>query len=1117
MFVTRRDRREAVWMEPKWMALVEKLAHGLMVNAATLAAKVVPTLSPGMSTGELLEQTARVAAQLTNLHPDYSILAGRFLVAEWRKTCPPTFSACVKALAYASPPLVSPEVAAVVQAHAVELDAVVVHQRDEQMSYFGIKTLERSYLLKMQGRLMETAQYLYMRVALGIYGMDLTAAIALYHALSEGLISHASPTMFNAGTPHPQLASCFLMAMDGDQDSISSIFSTLGKCAEISKYAGGIGLHVHTIRAAGSFIHGTNGTSNGIVPMLRVFDATAKYVDQGGNKRPGAMAIYLEPWHADIYEFLDLKLPTGVEELRARDLFYGLWVPDLFMRRVAANGTWTLMDPRTAPCLDKVWGPDFEELYETYERENRGLRQVPARELWSRIIRAQKETGTPYMLFKDHCNRKSNQKYLGTIASSNLCVAGDTLITTDKGPRCIKEIVAGPDVTTSGEAAAYHKTQAQITELEALADRTADQQSTLAVLKTVLQSLKPPVPVPPKQPAAALVNIWNGQSWREVTPKQTGAHKELLRITTSHGTVLDCTPEHVFILADNTRVAAHALQLGTRLQTVTDTGCPVVYPGDAAHGLADDVAFRRGFVYGYAVLKKGAEQLNGAMPQLKVPFVLMTKESVSPETLRVFGYDAGWARETFPDLDHELLAPCSVPTADQTLQTRLSGPVATREKWAQGFMAALNQVLPQARASYAFLHKAWLMLRSLGRDVRLVPVDNKGLWQLKPGQAESIHPVVTGLQYVPGLHDTYCFTEPERSAGVFGELLTGQCAEIIEYSDPDQIAVCNLASVCLSKCVANGQFDFERLQDLTRVLVNSLNTIIDRTLYMLPEMKKSNLQHRPIGIGVQGLADVFAQLHLAWDSPDARQLNRAIFEHMYFAALQQSNILAKQHGPYATFQQSPAHEGILQFDMWNVSPSDALPWLQLKDNIKKHGLRNSLLLACMPTASTAQILGNNESIEPFTSNVYTRSVLSGEFQVVNRYLVRDLLALNLWNEELLHDIVRHNGSIQHIDTIPAELKNIYKTVWEIPQRVLIDLAADRGAFICQSQSFNLHMRAPTDNQLHNAHFYAWERGLKTGMYYLRTRPAVDPVKVTLAPAALACARENREACVMCSA
>ena len=1119
MFVKKRHcGREAVWVASKWIHVATKLSTGLDVNVVELGRKAIPTFVPGMQTAQVLEQTARVAAQLVNTHPDYGILAGRFLVAEWRKTCPPKFSEAIQMMSLTSPPLVNPELSQVVLENAKLLDSVIQADRDDQFNYFGIKTLERSYLLKINGRQVETAQYMYMRVALGIYSSDIQKAITLYHALSEGSISHASPTLFNAGTPHPQLASCFLMSMDGDQDSITSIFSTLGKCAEVSKHAGGIGLHVHSIRAAGSFIHGTNGTSNGLVPMLRVFNATAKYVDQGGNKRPGAIAIYLEPWHADIYEFLDLKMPTGVDELRARDLFYGLWVSDLFMERVAADAEWTLMDPKAAPGLDKVWGHEFKTLYLQYETEGRGARQVSARELWSRIMRAQKETGTPYILFKDHCNRKSNQKHLGTISSSNLCVSGDTMITTDKGPRTIKEIVDGPDVVKSGENATYEKTMAQLKELESKTELTADEQSTLSIVRTVLKSMKPPaaavVADAVKVAVNAAVKVWNGLDWVDVVPKQTGTDQSLVRVTTSHGTILDCTLAHKFILDDNTRIDAKELHLGSRLAKVTETGYPVVYPGEPSHELSDDVAFRRGYVFAYAIMKSGSSQISTTMPQVKVPIVLMNKDMVTAETLKAFGYDAEWAQTTFPELDHQLLAPCAVPTADQTLQTRLSGPVETRRKWVQGFMTALGGVLQEARASYAFLHKAWLMIRSVGQNVHLVAVNSKGLYQLQAGS--DINPVVIGLQLLPGKHNTYCFTEPQQNAGVFGELLTGQCAEIVEYSDPDEIAVCNLASICLPKCIVNGKFDMGRLRSLTRVLVNSLNTVIDRTLYARQEMKSSNLKHRPIGIGVQGLADVFAMLHYPWDSTDARQLNKRIFENMYFAALDESCQLAIRDGPHESFQGSPASQGILQFDMWEAVETE-LSWTELKDNIQKHGLRNSLLLACMPTASTAQILGNNESIEPFTSNIYTRSVLSGEFQVVNRHLVSDLQKLDLWGETILHDIIRANGSIQHIESIPADIKEVYKTVWEIPQRVLIDMSADRGAFICQSQSFNLHMRAPTDNQLFNAIFYAWEKGLKTGMYYLRTRPAVDPIKFTLTPDKIACSRENPGNCIMCSA
>ena len=1146
MFVVKRDGTQERFQFDKITTRLQRLTDNLsdLIDPAAVAQKVIATLYSGVTTTEVDEQAARVAAQMVNHHPDYGLLAGRLLVAELHRQLPQTFVQVLAQLyAYTDPvtkraqPLISDELWALAQKHTDRLNQAIKMERDFQFSYFGLMTLKRSYLLKINNKPAESPQHMYLRVAMGIHGDHVEDVIATYDLLSQGIISHASPTMFNAGTNKPQMASCFLLSMDGDQDSIKSIYSTLAKCADISKYAGGIGLHVHTVRAAGAYISGTNGTSNGLVPMLKVFNATAKYVDQGGNKRPGAFAIYLEPWHGDIVEFLDLKLQTGVEDLRARDLFYGLWVPDLFMERVRDDQPWTLMDPHTAPGLSKVWGAPFKDLYERYEREGRGLRTLPARTLWARILRTQKETGTPYVLFKDHANRKSNQQHLGTIESSNLCVAGDTMILTKTGPHTIKELVDGPDTTAHGEGHhVYEKTLQQIMDLEQRAHATADAkqgaESELVALRAKLASLPPPVRA--KVHTVAPVDVWNGEQWSTVVPKQTGSHTKLMRVITSHGTQLDCTLSHKFILEDGvTRIDAHDLKLGTRLARIShETGRPVVYPGQADHALPDDVAFRRGFVYAYAIQKKGADTLGGTIPQFKVPMMLLSKEQVSTKTLEYFNYDLPWARATFAELDHELLAACAVPQADQQLQTRLTGPVATREAWVQGFLAGLYGVLKYARASYAFLLKPWLMLRSVGRAVCLRPVDHKGLWELHGLSDEDDHvPVVTGLSVLPGVHNTYCFTEPHRQAGVFNELLTGQCAEIIEYSDPKQIAVCNLASLCLNKFVVNGQFDFARLHAVTQQVTVNMNRIIDRNLYLLEEMQTSNLRYRPIGIGVQGLADVFAQLHYAWESPEAQTLNKDIFETIYHAALTASNRLAQHNKPYDGFWASPAAEGKLQFDLWNQPTPTRYDWDSLKASIILTGLYNSLLLTCMPTASTAQILGNNESIEPFTSNMYTRSVLSGEFQVVNKYLVQDLLARNLWQPGMVTDLIKHNGSVQQIAAVPDDLKAIYKTVWEIPQRVLIDMAADRGQFICQSQSFNLHMRDPSNNQLHNALFYAWEKGLKTGMYYLRTRPAVDPIKFTVAPDAtdaqadaamaraeeiLACSRDNPGACVMCS-
>ncbi|XP_054715256.1 ribonucleoside-diphosphate reductase large subunit-like [Uloborus diversus] len=676
-------------------------------------------------------------------------------------------------------PMISKSVYDIVMKNADLLNSTIIYDRDFNYNYFGFKTLERSYLLKIDGKIVERPQHMLMRVSVGIHGEDIESAIETYHLMSEKWFTHASPTLFNAGTPKPQLSSCFLLSMV--DDSIDGIYDTLKRCALISKSAGGIGLNVHCIRATGSYIAGTNGTSNGLVPMLRVYNNTARYVDQGGNKRPGAFAIYLEPWHADIFEFLDLKKNTGKEEQRARDLFYALWIPDLFMKRVEKDSEWSLMCPDESPGLHECWGEEFEQLYEKYENEGKFRKQVKARVLWYAILDSQIETGTPYMLYKDACNRKSNQQNLGTIKCSNLCT------------------------------------------------------------------------------------------------------------------------------------------------------------------------------------------------------------------------------------------------------------------------------------------------------------------------------------------------------------------EIVEYTSEDEIAVCNLASIALNRYIKDQEFDFEKLKEVTKVITFNLNKIIDVNYYPVPEAEKSNKRHRPIGIGVQGLADTFMLMRYPFDSEEAQKLNKDIFETIYYAALEASCELAEKDGPYETYEGSPVSKGILQYDMWNVTPSDRWNWAELKEKISKHGVRNSLLLAPMPTASTAQILGNNESIEPYTSNIYTRRVLSGEFQIVNQHLLNDLTSLNLWDENMKNRLIANNGSVQNIDGIPENLKKLYRTVWEISQKNILKMAADRGAFIDQSQSLNVHIAEPNYGKLSSMHFHGWELGLKTGMYYLRTKPAVNAIQFTVdkkalkennPPSALSlkekqmsemvCSLQNKEACISCS-
>ncbi len=908
MNVIKRDgRREEVSFD-KVLRRIQASGRGLEVNPALIAQKVLARIYDGVRTSELDELAAHLASAAATVQPDYGTLAARIAISNHQANTRGIFSDVIHELAHQTHPktgkpvrYISEELEAVVAANKDTINARVDYERDFLFDYFGFKTLERAYLLKdSSGKIVERPQDMWMRVALGIWGDNLDEAFRTYDLMSQKFFTHATPTLFNAGTPNPQLSSCYLIAMD--EDSISGIYKTLSDCAKISKHAGGIGLHIHNVRAKGSLIHGTNGTSNGIVPMLRVFNSTARYVDQGGGKRNGSFAIYLEPWHDDVEDFLRLKLNTGTEEERARDLFYAMWMPDLFMERVEAGGDWTLFCPAEAPGLADVWGDEFKELYERYEAEGRGRRKVPAQQLWFQILSAQIETGTPYLVYKDAANRKSNQQNLGTIKSSNLCVAPETLIMTDQGEFPISEL--------AGQA----------------------------------------------------VRVWNGSCWSETRVVQTGANQRVIGVDIAVSTVdndgstrltmkhIECTPYHKFLLEADNVCIANAPRIEAR------------------------------------ELKRGT---------------------------------------------------CL---------------------------------------------RSWM--------------DNTGV----------VHEaVVWNVVDYNRTCDTYCFNEPENNAGIFNGVLTGNCSEIIEYSDKDETAVCNLASIALPAYVdlVKRKFDFERLREVVKQIVRNLDRVIDINYYPTPETRRSNMRHRPIGIGVQGLADVFAMLRMPWEDARAAELNQRIFEHIYYAAIETSVELAVEKGPYESFDGSPASMGQLQFDMWGVTPRSemdgTLEWDALKLRVMRVGLRNSLLVAPMPTASTSQILGYNECIEPFTSNIYTRRTLAGEFIIVNKYLMRDLITFDLWNEEMKQKIIAHNGSVQDIAEIPDALKRLYKTAWEIKQRTLIDMAADRGAFVCQSQSLNLFMADPNFSKLTSMHFHAWKRGLKTGIYYLRTKAPAAAQKFTVDP------------------
>jgi len=753
MYVIKRNGQKEPVMFDKITARIKKLCYGLspLVQPPKVAMRVIEGLYDGVTTSELDNLAAEVSATMTTTHPDYAQLAARVSVSNLHKNTKKSFSEVMTDLyKYVNPhtgkkaPLVSDEVYKVIQDNKDVLDSRIIYSRDFNYDYFGFKTLERSYLLKINGKIAERPQHMLMRVSIGIHVDDIESALETYELMSKKYFTHATPTLFNAGTPKPQMSSCFLLTTK--DDSIDGIYDTLKQTAKISQSAGGIGLSIHNIRATGSYIAGTNGTSNGIVPMLRVFNDTARYVDQGGGKRKGSFAIYIEPWHADIMNFLDLKKNHGAEEMRARDLFYAMWIPDLFMKRVEENSTWTLMCPNECPDLFNTHGDEFEALYEKYEQENRGRKTIKARELWEKILESQIETGTPYMLYKDAANRKSNQKNLGTIRSSNLCT------------------------------------------------------------------------------------------------------------------------------------------------------------------------------------------------------------------------------------------------------------------------------------------------------------------------------------------------------------------EILEYTSPDEVAVCNLASIALPMFVKDGEYDHKALYKITKRVIKNLNKVIDRNYYPVKEAENSNMRHRPVGLGIQGLADTFIQLRLPFTSDEAKKLNQDIFETLYYASVEASMELAKVEGPYSTYEGSPISQGQLQYDLWGLTEEDLSgrwDWKALKEKIKENGVRNSLLLAPMPTASTSQILGNNEAFEPYTSNIYTRRVLSGEFIVVNKHLLKDLVERDLWTDEVKDAIMRANGSVQNIDIVPDDIKELYKTVWELSMKDIIDMSRQRGYFIDQSQSLNLFMEGATFAKLTSMHFYAWKSGLKTGMYYLRTKSAVDAIKFTL--------------------
>lgn len=1075
---------------------IRKLSDGLeQVNPDLVAQKVCSQLSDNVKTSELDEFAAETCAMMqSKYHPNYGMLAARILVDNHHKNTPSTLLECVETLHHEDE-ITSEVYHDLVCANAVQYELMIEYSRDFMFDYFGFKTLEKSYLLKKRGKTIERPQHLWMRVAIQLHHDDMPKVKETYDALSQGFFIHATPTLFNSSTQKPQLSSCFLLAMA--EDSITGIYKTLADCAQISKWAGGIGLSVHDIRARGSRIAGTNGESTGIVPMLKVFNDTAKYVNQGG-KRNGSFAVYLEPWHADIEDFLKLKLNQGAEEDRARDLFYGLWIPDLFMYRVENDLDWTLMCPHECPGLSECWGKAFDDLYIHYERRG-GRKEIKAKKLWQMILDAQIQTGTPYLCYKDAVNSKSNQQHLGTIKSSNLCVAPETLVLTDNGYFPIKD----------------------------LENQT--------------------------------VRVWNGDNWSATTIKKTGENQKLIEVYFSNGASLTCTPYHKFLIQDSyhdvkniknsNRVDAQALEEGMDLKkfdapvcAFTDSNFP--YP------------YTHGFFCGDGTYSNGIPVCSLYGDKKNLVQYLDIKSMTGVE-------DASGRLNT-----------CLPTDISRKFEVPVNYSLDVKLRWLEGLSDAdgtiarngTNESLQISSIEFDFLDKIRLMLLTMGvqskvtkafdERMTLLP-DGRGgkkeynckpLWRVLvsssslytlsnlgflPKRLKFVprQPQRNAEQYVKVVcvinneryDDTYCFNEPLNNAGVFNGILTGNCTEIMEYTAPDESAVCNLGSLALPKFIEWDEtysvyyFNFRKLRTYTAILARNLDIVIDETFYPTPECFKSNMRHRPIGIGVQGLADVFAILKMPWESPQAKALNREIFENIYYAAMDASIRRATETGPYKhsthsvdgtylSYEGSPLSNGKLQPDLWGEIPYQTpyLEWDLLRDNLKSFGARNSLLVAPMPTASTSQILGNNECFEPFTSNLYTRRVLAGDFIVVNKHLVGDLTKLGLWTTDVRTQIIANNGSVQGIPEIPEMLREVYKTAWEIPQKTLINMAADRAPFICQSQSLNLFLSEPTYAKISSMHFYAWKKGLKTGCYYLRTKAASSAQKFTVEPASNNC-------------
>lgn len=950
------------------------LSFGLThVDPLLIAKETINGIFNGIKTTELDILSAEICATKTHHHPEYNKLGGRIIVSNIIKTTSSSYIEVIQPL-YENQ-IISKEFYDFVVMYEKEIQEMFDYERDYLFDFFAMKTLERSYLFKINGKIVERPQHMWMRVAIQIHSFVHQDSLSLiketYDLMSLLYFTHATPTLFNAGTNHPQLSSCFLLSTE---DNIEDIFKSISDVAQISKWAGGIGLSLSNIRAKGSMIRGTNGKSEGIIPLCKTLEMVGRYINQGG-KRNGSICAFIEPWHADIYSFIELRKNTGDENLRARDLFIALWVPDLFMKRVQEDADWTLMCPDECKGLVDNYGEKFEELYISYEQQQKGKRVVKAKDLWNHILENQIETGIPYISFKDSVNRKNMQKQLGTIRNSNLCVSPETMILTSTGYFPIKSL--------------------------------ENQQ----------------------------IEIWNGEEFTPTTVYKTGHHQELMTVKFSNGHSLSCTLYHKFYIQKEKITEFQAKDLLTNMKII-----PFSYP----------------------IIRDGFNIINESPLYVPINGSLQTKLS--------------WLQKLFDKYGKVISDGYSLYCNPHILEHT-------------SYLLHTLGCFTTIKEKEIILHYSSLkQLVSLGLEI-----DIENVIHIEPDEI-----YITEIIYKQHYSDTYCFKEEKRGMGIFNGVLTGQCNEIALYSNKDEISVCNLCSICLPRFVKNKSFDFEELERVAGIACRNLNNVIDVNFYPVPETKRTNVSNRPIGIGIQGLADIFLMLGLSFGSDEARSLNKRIFETIYYGSVKMSISLAKLHGPYTSIENSPHSEGLLQFDLWpNVETF--YDWTEVKKDLKKYGIRNSLLTALMPTASTSQIMGNNETMEPYTSNVYLRKTLAGEFTVVNHHLVSELTELGLWNDQVYNEILYDNGSVQKVKSIPEDIKHKYKTAYELKITDMLKQAVERSPFVDHMQSMNLFMAKPDFNLLNSSHFYSWKNGLKTGMYYLRTQPAVDAIKFGLDP------------------